>query len=85
MNRALNLCATSLDLGFERGDALVQFLDRKRIEVLPRELEKQVVLATRKIFVGVHHPLNVDPATGDVNNAGPMLFPKATIRCACPK
>ncbi len=85
INGAVYFHPTSLDLRFQRRDALVQFLDRKRIEVLPRELEKQVVLATRKIFVGVHHPQNVDPATGDVNNAGPMPFPKATTRCACPK
>jgi hypothetical protein len=85
MNRALNLCTTSLDLGFERGDAFLQLLHRIGVEVLPRELKKQVVLATRKIFVGVHHAPNVDPAGSDVNNAGPVPIPKATTRCACPK
>ena len=41
------------DFGFQRGDAIVKFLDRKGIEVLQRELSEQIVFATRE-FVGVH-------------------------------
>jgi hypothetical protein len=44
------------DLGLELLDALVKLLDRKRIEVLRRQLAEQIVLATRQIFVGVHGP-----------------------------
>lgn len=55
VNGAFNPRSAPGDLGLERGDALVEFLDRERVEVLHRELAEQIVLATRKILVGVHH------------------------------
>lgn len=85
LNRVRNFGTTSCDLRLERGDARVEFVDREGIEVLPSEVAEQIVLATRQIFVGVHHPRSVDPAGGDVNNAAATPIPKATIRCAYPK
>jgi hypothetical protein len=54
VNGALHSRFCSDDLGFEQLDALLQLLDRERIEVLPAQLGSQIVLATRKVFVGVH-------------------------------
>jgi hypothetical protein len=54
VNGALNLDPTALDLGLEEHDPLLELLDRIRIEILLRQLRDKVILATRKIFVGVH-------------------------------
>jgi hypothetical protein len=43
------------DLGFERGNALVKLLDRKRIEILLRQLAEQIVLSAWEILVEFHH------------------------------
>lgn len=69
VNGAFNFCFGSRNFTFERRDALVQFIDRKGIEVLRRKLAEEVVLATRKVFVGVHLPTNVDRGGHDVNKA----------------
>ncbi len=68
VNGAFNPRFASRDLGFEQRDALLQLLDRKRVEVLLAQLGSQIVLATRKIFVGVHRASSVDRGRGDVNN-----------------
>lgn len=68
VNGALHSRFCSLDLGFEQRDALLAFLDRERVEVLLAQLGGQIVLATRKIFVGVHRVSSVDRGRGDVNN-----------------
>jgi len=54
VNGAFKPGFASADLGFELLDAFLQLLDRERIEVLDRQLAEQIVLATRKILVGVH-------------------------------
>jgi hypothetical protein len=54
VNGVLNLCMTSRDFGFEQPDARVEFVDRKRVEVLLAQLGGEVVLATRQVFVCVH-------------------------------
>jgi hypothetical protein len=54
VNGPIYFASASDDLRLQRGDALVQLVDRQGIEVLPRQLGEKVVLATRKIFVGVH-------------------------------
>lgn len=54
VNGAFQPRSTSDDLGLEGGDALLQLLDRERVEVLHRQLAEQIVLAMRKILVGVH-------------------------------
>jgi len=69
VNGALHSHFCSNDLGFEQRDALLEFLDRKRVEVLLAKLGRQIVLATRKIFVGVHRASSVDRGQGDVNNS----------------
>ena len=43
------------NFGFERGNALVKLFDRKRIEILLRQLAKQVVLSAWEILVEFHH------------------------------
>lgn len=55
VNGAFKPGFASADLRLERRDALAKLLDRQRIEVLDRQLAEQIVLATRKILVGVHH------------------------------
>ncbi len=67
VNGALHLYLASRDLGFEQRDALFEFLDRKRIEILPAELCRKIVLAAGKVFVRVHRKPNVDRRPGDVN------------------
>ena len=57
------------DFFLERLYTLFQLLDRQRVEVLDRQLAEQIVLATRKIFVGVHRSRNVDRGRSDVNKA----------------
>lgn len=69
VNSAFNFCFGSRNFTFERRDALVQFVDRQRIEILHRQLAEEVVLATRKFFVGVHLGSNVDRGGHDVNKA----------------
>ena len=54
MNSALHLVATAFDFRFKQRDALLQFLDRIGIEILPAELGDKIVLAPGKIFVCVH-------------------------------
>ena len=46
--------ATSRNLRLERGDARVQLLHRKRIEVLTRQFTKQVAAWVVQVIVGVH-------------------------------
>lgn len=65
----LNFCTRPRDLGFEKADAVVQFVDRQRVEILLAELFGEVVLAARQVFVCVHVQ-NVDPGKGDVNKTG---------------
>ncbi len=69
INGALDPGAGPRDLGLEQRDALVQLLDRERIEILAAQLGDQIVLATRKIFVGVHRSRSVDRRRVDVNKA----------------
>jgi len=54
VNGPFSTCTGSLYLGFERGDALVQLLDRQGIEILLRQLAEQVVLAAGEILVEFH-------------------------------
>jgi len=49
VNGAFHLLPAANDFRFEQLDALGQFLDRERVEVLPGELRGGVVLATGKI------------------------------------
>ena len=50
----LDMGFNSRDLGVERGDALVQLLDRNRIEVLPAKGDQRIVGLAREKFVEVH-------------------------------
>ena len=80
VNGSIYFASAPNDLRLQGGDAFVQLVDRQGIEVLPPQLGEQVVLATRKIFVGVHGP-NVDRARSDVNKATDFpLGRKATNR-----
>lgn len=69
INRAVDPGPGPGDFGLEQRDALVQLLDGERIEVLAAQLGDQVVLATRKILVGVHRTGSVDRGQADVNKA----------------
>jgi hypothetical protein len=68
VNGVLNLCFAPRDFGLEQFDPFVQFVDRIGVEVLLAQLRREIVVATRQIFVGVH-AVNVDPDRGDVNKA----------------
>ncbi len=54
VNGAFYFFAAAADFGLQCRDTRFEFLDRKRIEVLPRELRGRIVMTTRKILVGVH-------------------------------
>ena len=41
-------------IAFQQRDAFVQLVDRERVEILLAQLDREVVFATRQIFVGVH-------------------------------
>lgn len=69
VNGAFNPRSGSSYLRLEQFDPLLQLLDRERVEVLHGQLAEQIVLATRKVFVGVHRTRNVDRGRGDVNKA----------------
>ena len=58
----MNFHPASFDLGLEQRDPFLELLHRKRVEILLGELRDKVVLATRKIFVGVHGSANSAPA-----------------------
>gem|GEM_PF-1731912 len=62
----LNFIFAPRNFAFQKGDAFVQLVDRKRVEILFAQLGGEVVLATRQVFVGVH-AANVDPGRSDVN------------------
>ena len=49
LNGAVHLLPAARDLGFEQLDAIGEFLDRERVEILPGELRGGVVDATGKI------------------------------------
>ena len=68
VNGALHSRFCPDDLGFEQRDTLLKLLDREGVEVLLAQLDRQIVLTTRKVFVGVHRASKVDRARSDVNN-----------------
>ena len=74
VNGALHPRFCPEDFGFEQGDTLFAFLDRIGIEILLAQLGREIVLATGKIFVGIHRARSVDPGRGDVNKAPGFLL-----------
>lgn len=54
VNSPLNFGATAGDFALERGNALLQLVDGKMIDVLPDELFHRVVGALREKIVGLH-------------------------------
>ena len=52
--RALHMRFDASDLGFEGGDALVELIDRQRIEILFRQCDERIIGFTWKEFVQVH-------------------------------
>ncbi len=53
VNGAFNFSAGPRDLRLQRGNALAQFLDRQRVEILSGQLREQIAGAPGKVF-GVH-------------------------------
>jgi len=66
VNGVVYSCAAARDLGFERGDALLKFVDRQMIDILPDELFHRIVGALREKIVGLHGH-SVDPSGPHVN------------------
>jgi NADPH:quinone reductase len=66
VNRVFNFFTRSRDLGLEQRDPRLEFVHRKRIDILFRQRRGGIVVATRQIFIGVHG-CNVDRPPGDVN------------------
>jgi len=54
VNGALGMFTDALDLGFERGDARVQLLDRKGIEILAAERDEGIVGTSGQEIVCIH-------------------------------
>jgi hypothetical protein len=66
VNGGFNLSSSTNDFGFERGDARVEILDRKGIEILAAEQGDGIVGAAGQDFLRVHAP-KVDPKGSAVN------------------
>ncbi len=58
----------ALDLGGQRGNARLQLLDRKRVELQSGKRLQRIARPTRQILVGLHLH-NVDPHDRRVNKA----------------
>jgi len=54
VNGVLNFTFAPRDFAFQQRDALTQLVDRQRVKILLAQLGGKVVLATRKVFVGLH-------------------------------
>jgi hypothetical protein len=78
VNGAFAFTTGSFDFRLEQREALIQFLDRERVEILPGELEDQIVLAAGKSLFDVHRATNVDPRGGDVNKSRGAYRPRKT-------
>jgi hypothetical protein len=66
VNGSLDLKSNPPDLGFERGDARPQFLNRKGIEILASQCGERIVGAFREEIVRFHRQ-KVDPKRRAVN------------------
>ena len=55
VNGVLNFAFAPRNFAFQQHDAFAQLVHRKRVEILLAKLLGEVVLATRKVFVGFHH------------------------------
>ena len=66
VNGAFNFLARARYLGLERVDALGQFRNRERVEILARKLCDQVAGAAGKAVVGFHRAI-VDAGEAGVN------------------
>ena len=54
VNGGFNLLARPADLGLQRGDTAVQFLDRPGVEILARERGQRIVRTLREKFIQIH-------------------------------
>jgi NADPH:quinone reductase len=72
VNGAFNLSSNASQLGFQRGDAGVEFLDREGIEILARQRGDGVVGALGQEIVRIHGH-SVDPYRSPVNKAHPWV------------
>ena len=66
VNGAFKLLSNAHDLGFERGDARRQLLDREWIEILATERSDGIVGTSGQDFLAIHAP-KVDPNGSAVN------------------
>lgn len=54
INGAIFVLLHPFDFGLEVSDALIEFGDRQRIEILPTEQRHRIIGATGEILVGIH-------------------------------
>jgi hypothetical protein len=54
VNGAFNLSSDARYLGFQRGDARLELLDRERIEILACQRDDGIVGAAGQVFFRVH-------------------------------
>src|SRR3954454_3239921 len=54
VNRGIDFCAHPGDLAFEGLDALLELLDRQRVEVLLRELHQRIAGLAREELFEIH-------------------------------
>ena len=66
VNGRVNFCFGALDFGFQRRNPLAQFLDGKRIEILPLEGDQGIGDTLRKEIIDIHAG-KVDPLRALVN------------------
>ncbi len=70
----------ALDLSGQRGDARLQLLDRKRVELQPGKRIQWIARPTRQILVGLHlrnvdpHDRRVNKVVGDTQRTGRGFF-----------
>jgi hypothetical protein len=79
VNGLVDFHATSGDLGFQKYDAGFQFIHRKWIEILPRELVGGVIQPFGERIFGFHRT-NVDRGVSHVNKSN-RLTRRCGVRC----
>jgi hypothetical protein len=66
VNGAFNFCAHPRYFAFKRSDPRVQFIDRKRVDILLQQLRQRVIGPLGQKIIGVHR-VKVDPSVALVN------------------
>jgi hypothetical protein len=77
VNSAFNFLPNAQNFAFKRRDPRVQFIDGKRVNILPQQLCQRIIRSLGQKIIGVHR-VKVDPSVALVNmgqdKAGAQLW-----------